>query len=295
MTDPNASPTGAGLGFRLKLAEEMVAAPTSNARFIEVAPENYLGAGGKRARLLAAAAERWPVVSHGLCGDFAGAAPLDEALLGELKQFLHGLGARWYSDHLCLTHADGVELHDLLPLPFSEDAVERASHRIRAVRDRLELPIAVENVSAYARMPGGEMEEPDFVRAVVEQADCHLLLDVNNVYVNSQNFGFDPDLYIDSLPLDRVVQIHMAGHRVEPDGLLIDTHGAPIIDPVYALLERTLPKLGKPVPVLLERDHSIPPLVELEAELGRLQTIIDAAEAELPEVQAQAQSVEVSA
>jgi uncharacterized protein (UPF0276 family) len=295
MTHAHPSPTGAGLGFRLKIAEEMVAAPTSNARFIEVAPENYLGAGGKRARLLRAAAERWPVVSHGLCGDFAGAAPLDEALLLELKHFLHDLGAQWYSDHLCLTHADGVELHDLIPLPHSEEAVRRASTRIREVRERLELPIAVENVSAYARMPGAQMSEEAFVRAVVEEADCHLLLDVNNVYVNSQNFDFDPDVYIDSLPLDRVVQIHMAGHRQEPDGLLIDTHGAPIIDPVYALLERTLPKLGKPVPVLLERDHSIPPLTELEVELARLQQIIDAAEAELPEVQQQAQAAEISA
>ena len=135
------------------------------------------------------------------------------------------------------------------------------------------------------------MDEPAFVRAVLEEADCQLLLDVNNVYVNSQNFGFDPDAYIDALPLERVVQIHMAGHRKEDDGLLIDTHGAPIIEPVYDLLARTLPKLSKGVPVLLERDHSFPPLAELEAELAKLQHIIDAAEAEMPEVQTTAAEV----
>lgn len=272
------APHGVGLGFRLKLANELLASEHSHARFLEVSPENYLGIGGPRGRLLAAAAERWPIVCHGLCGDFSGAAPLDRELLLELKAFLKRLGARWYSDHLCLTHAAGAEIHDLLPLPFTAEAVKRVAQRVREVRDLLDLPIAVENISAYARMPGGELDEPEFVRAVLEEADCLLLLDVNNVYVNSVNFGFDPKAYIEALPLERVVEIHVAGHKEERPGLLVDTHGAPIIDPVYELLEWTLPRLPRSVPVLLERDNNIPPLPELEEELSRLTRIFDEAE-----------------
>jgi uncharacterized protein (UPF0276 family) len=260
----------------MAIADEMLARPESPARFVEIAPENYLGCGGRRRRLVEAAAERWPVVCHGLCGDFSGALPIDEELMAELKSFLHGLGCHWYSDHLCLTCAEDNALHDLLPLPFTDEVIERASKRIREVQDRLELPIAVENISAYARMPGGTYEEPDFVRAVVEEADCKLLLDVNNVYVNSVNFGFDPKAYIDAMPLERVAQMHMAGHHEERPGLLIDTHGAPIIDPVYELYRYTEEKMlaaGVSAPVLLERDHHIPPLNELEAEVRKLTEI----------------------
>jgi hypothetical protein len=279
-----------GLGFRAALADALLAAEQTSASFIEVAPENYLGVGGQRGRRLAAAAERWTVVSHGLCGDFAGAAAIDDDLVAELGRFLRRHGARWYSDHLCFTHVDGAEVHDLLPLPHIDEAVDRVAARVRALRDRLELPLALENVSAYVRAPTPPgvrvLDEADFVRAAVEAADCHLLLDVNNVYVNAVNFGFDADDYIARLPLARVVQIHMAGHLVEERDaagaptLLIDTHGAPMIDPVYALLQRTLARirdLGLALPpVLLERDHDIPPLSELETELARLRTIVDA-------------------
>lgn len=271
-------PRGVGLGFRAALAEELLGAASTNASFLEIAPENYLGVGGQRGRWLAMAAERWPVVSHGLCGDFSGAAPLDRELLDELKAFLRANGARWYSDHLCLTHVAGAETHDLLPLPFTDEAVRRAGQRIRDVREHLELPVAIENVSAYMRAPGGEMDEPTFVRRVLEEADCMLLLDVNNVYVNSVNFGFDARAYIDALPLDRVVQIHVAGHHedepIEGQRLLLDTHGAPIADPVYALLEETLGKIPRTPPVLLERDHDIPKLAALEDELRRLRQIV---------------------
>jgi uncharacterized protein len=285
------TPEGVGLGFRAALAEDLLQSRQSPARFLEVAPENYLGVGGQRGRWLAMAAERWPIVSHGLCGDFAGAAPIDLELLRELKRFLRTYGARWYSDHLCLTHIAGAESHDLLPLPFTDEAVERASARIRAVQDVLELPIAVENVSAYLRAPGGTMDEPTFVRRVVEEADCALLLDVNNVYVNAVNFGFDARAYLRALPLARVVQIHVAGHHEdEPiDGkrLLIDTHGAPIVDPVYDLLADALALLPQRPPVLLERDHEIPKLGVLEDELRRLQGIVDAARPGAPRERAQ--------
>jgi uncharacterized protein (UPF0276 family) len=278
-------PVGVGLGFRAVLAEEMLFAPTTNAKFVEVAPENYLGVGGQRGRWLAMAAERWPVVSHGLCGDFSGSQPLDTALLTDVRGFLRSLGARWYSDHLCFTNLGGVESHDLLPLPFTDEAVERAAQRVREVRDVLEMPVAVENVSAYLRMPGGTLEEAEFVKRVVEAADCHMLLDINNVYVNSVNFGFDAKKYIDALPLDRVIQFHIAGHDVEEvdaDGkpvLVVDTHGSAVIDPVYDLLDYTLRKMrfigGNAPPVLLERDHDIPKLAVLEQELSRLQGIVD--------------------
>jgi uncharacterized protein (UPF0276 family) len=274
----NRAPRGVGLGFRLKIAREFLATPTTHAQFLEIAPENYLRVGGNRARLLAAAAERLPIVCHGLCGDFAGSAPVDEEYLSDLKGFLHRLGVRWYSDHLCLTRAAGAELHDLLPLPHSEKAAKRAAARIREVRDRLDLPVAIENASAYARMPGEEMSESEFCKLVLEEADCLMLLDVNNVYVNSVNFGFDPRAFIDSLPLERVVQLHIAGHTVEREGLLVDTHGAPIVDPVYELFAYTLSKLPEPAPVLLERDTNIPPLHELEAELEKLTKLMEAAD-----------------
>ncbi len=270
-----AAPTGVGLGFRFALADELLGAPRTTAQFVEIAPENYLGAGGRRARLLAAVAERFPVVCHGLCTDLAGAGPLDRELLLQLKALLQRLGARWYSDHLCLTHIAGAESHDLLPLPFTAEAVRRAAARIRDVQDLLGVPIAVENVSAYVRL-SGELDEPAFVRAVVEDAGCGLLLDVNNVYVNATNFGFDARAYIDALPLQSVVELHVAGHDVEDDGLLLDTHGSAIADPVYDLLAYALLRIGRAPPVLLERDYAIPQLAVLEDELVRLQGTVEA-------------------
>jgi uncharacterized protein (UPF0276 family) len=267
---------GVGLGFRLGLAEALLGAPTSRASFLEVCPENYVGLGGKRARLLQQARERWPLVCHGLCGDLAGTAPLQRELLADIGAFLKQLGARWYSDHLCMTNVDGAEIHELVALPFTEEAVRRAAQRIRAVQDILDLPMAVENVSAYGIMPGSHMTEPEFVNAVLQEADCKLLLDVNNVYVNAVNFRFDPYAYIDAMPLERVVQLHVAGHAREADDLLLDTHAMPIADPVYALFAYTARRLPRPVPVLLERDGNFPPLAELEDELHRLDQILRA-------------------
>lgn len=265
---------GVGLGFRLGLAKDLLGAPTSHAQFLEICPENYVGMGGRRARLLREARERWPVVCHGLCGDLAGYAPLETELLGEIRDFLHELGAQWYSDHLCMTHVAGAEIHELVPMAFNEASIKRTSARIRQVREILDIPMAVENVSAYGTMPGGEMSEVDFVNAVLAEADCHLLLDVNNVYVNSVNFKFDPRAYIDALPMERVVQIHVAGHAQEAEDLLLDTHAMPIADPVYDLLAYTVERLPRPVPVLLERDGNFPPLSELEDEMSRLQSIL---------------------
>lgn len=270
------TPAGVGIGFRFSLAEALLKSTDTAAQFVEISPENYLGVGGKRARLLDMVKERFPVIAHGLCGDFAGSAPLDHELLRHLKALLKATNAKWYSDHLCLTHAAGAEIHDLVPLAMNGDTVKIVAERIRTLQDILDTPLAFENASAYTSMPGTTMTEWDFVKAVAEEADCKILLDVNNVYVNAVNFGFEADTYIDGVPLERVAEIHMAGHHVEEPGLIIDTHGAPVADPVFALLERTWAKLPQRVPVLLERDHNIPPLAELEPELRRLAGIVAA-------------------
>lgn len=270
------SPRGTGLGFRLGLAEQMLASPLEAFDFIEVAPENYMACGGKRARLLSMAKERWLVVSHGLCGDFAGSANLDVDYIAELKSFLRFTNAQWYSDHLCLTHVAGAETHDLLPLPFTQKMAQRAIERIKEVQSRLDLPIAVENISAHGRFENSEMSETDFIKTVVEEAGCGLLLDVNNVYVNSVNFAFDPHEFIDALPLDRVLQIHVAGFYEEAPGLLIDSHGAPIVDPVFELLAYALSRMKTSPPILLERDNNFPPLEALLAEITQLREVVRA-------------------
>ncbi len=266
-----------GLGLRLGLAEELLGSSSSAATFLEICPENYVGVGGRRARVLASARERWPILCHGLCGDFAGLAPLNLELLGGIKGLLREVGAPWYSDHLCWTQVGGAELHELVAMPFTEASVRRAARRLREVAEVLEVPIAVENVSAYGHAVSPEMDEASFVRAVVEEAGCYLLLDVNNVYVNSVNFGFDARAYIDALPLERVIQLHVAGHDTEGEDMLLDTHAAAIVDPVYALLDYTLRRMPHSAPVLLERDGNFPPLAELEAELRRLAEIMEGA------------------
>ncbi len=263
-----------GLGFRFGMAEEILAAEESHASFLEIAPENYLGVGGRRKRWLEEAAEKWPIVCHGLCSDLAGRGEFDEPFMAELKAFLDEMGARWYSDHLCLTHVGGAEVHELIPLAFNEQTLEQAATRIARVQEYLERPLAVENVSAYGEMPEGTMTEAEFVTAIVEEADCWLLLDVNNVFVNAHNFGFDAREFISSLPLDRVLEIHMAGH-IEEDGLLLDTHSQPIEETVFDLFRYALEELPHRPPVLLERDGNFPPLAELEEEMAQLLAIME--------------------
>ncbi|MEM7495351.1 MAG: DUF692 domain-containing protein [Myxococcota bacterium] len=270
---PPQSKPSLGLGFRLALAEELLAAKRTRVRFVEVAPENYLGVGGRRRRLLDEARERWPVVCHGLCGDLAGAQPLDWDFIQQLKTFLRQTGVAWYSDHLCYTSTPRAHTHDLIPLPFCHRTVRQTAVRIRHVREMLDIPMAVENVSATMRAVPHEMSEPEFISAVAREADCQLLLDVNNIYVNACNFGFDPKRFIDRLPLERVVQIHIAGHDRRRPNLLIDDHGSPIAPPVYDLLRYALRRLPQRPPVLLERDNNIPPLPQLEEELDRLNEI----------------------
>jgi uncharacterized protein (UPF0276 family) len=263
---------GIGIGFRYAMARGTLESDLPELRWLEIHPENYVQRGGRFRHMLAAAAERWPIVTHGLTMGFGAAEPAEDAYVRPLRDFLHELQVPWHSEHLCFSSADGVMLHDLLPLPFTREAVRTAVARIRETRDRLELPIAIENISYYTSAGPAEMPEVDFLLEVLERADAKLLLDVNNVFVNSKNHGFDARGYLDRMPKERVVQIHIAGHFVRQDALIIDTHGEPVRDEVYDLLEHTLRRVGK-VPVLLERDQNFPPFEELSAEVKRLDAI----------------------
>jgi uncharacterized protein len=263
---------GIGIGFRYAMARSTLDSAVPQIRWLEIHPENYVQRGGRFRHMLERARERWPLVTHGLSMGFGAVEPTEDAYMRPLKAFLHEIRAPWHSEHLCFSGSDGVMLHDLLPLPLTHEAVATAVARVREARDRLELPIAVENISYYAQAGRAEMSELDFLLEVLERSDALLLLDVNNVFVNSKNHGFDARRYIDRIPKERVMQIHVAGHHVRKDELIIDTHGEAVRDEVYDLLEYTLRRVG-PVPVLLERDQNFPPFAELCAEVERLDAI----------------------
>ena len=262
-------PHGAGLGFRRELLAELKAAVPANIDFFELAPENWAGMGGRSARDLRHFTERHPFVCHGLSLSLGGPAPLDTALLQRIRAFMaeHGIGL--YTEHLSWC-ADDHHLYELLPIPLTGDAVRWTAARIRQVQDILGCRIGIENASTYLSPPGAEMNEAAFISAVVAESDCLLHLDVNNIYVNSANFGFDPFAFLHALPLDRTCYIHVAGHYVEADGLLVDTHGAAVIDPVWALLTAAYERIGGTVPTCLERDFNIPDLAALSAEVGHI-------------------------
>jgi uncharacterized protein (UPF0276 family) len=263
---------GIGLGLRHDLAAELFERRPVTVSWVEIHPENYLDRGGRYQEMLQTARDRWPILTHGLSTCLGAVEPFDGDYLRELRGFLHDLEVPWHSEHLCVGGVDQRFLHDLLPLPFTEEAAQVASRRLTEAREAIDMPLALENVSYYAPQSRDGLTEADFVVEVLERADAKLLLDVNNIYVNSRNFGFDPRAYIDKIPVERVVQIHVAGHLVRQDGLRIDTHGEPVPDEVYSLLDYALRRIG-PVPVLLERDNEIPPLDDLLAEIARLWTI----------------------
>jgi hypothetical protein len=263
---------GIGLGLRYDLATELLERQPKSVAWLEIHPENYIGRGGRYQEMLELAREDWPIVTHGLSTCLGAVEPFDAGYLNELGAFQRDLEIPWHSEHLCLGGVDERFFHDLLPLPFTDEAVEIASRRLTEVRDAIGIPLALENVSYYASQGPNGLAEADFVVEVLEKADAKLLLDVNNIYVNGRNFGFDPKEYIDKIPAERVVQIHVAGHFVREDGLRIDTHGEPVPDDVYELLDYTLRKVG-PVPVLLERDNNVPPLDELLSEIDELWAI----------------------
>jgi uncharacterized protein len=256
--------TGVGLGLRRSMLDELMADPPEDVDFLEIAPENWIGLGGALGRKFRWFTDRYPFVAHGLSLSLGGPAPLDEAFLERARAFLDRHRVRFYTEHLSYTGDDG-HLYDLMPIPFTGEAVRHVAARIRRAAEILQRPVAVENVSYYAA-PGREMDEIQFIKAVLEEADCGLLLDVNNIYVNSINHGYDAQEFLAALPADRVVYMHVAGHYVEAEDLRVDTHGAAVADPVWALLDRAYAHCGV-VPTLLERDFNIPPLAELRREL----------------------------
>jgi uncharacterized protein (UPF0276 family) len=268
---------GIGLGLRYAMAEATLGRDVPGLRWLEIHPENYVQRGGRFRHVLERAKARFPFITHGLTLGFGAAEPAEDAYMQPLRAFLHEMGVPFHSEHLCFSGSGGVMVHDLLPLPFTREAVSTAVQRIGEARARLELPIAIENISYYSTLGAPEMPEQEFLLEVLERADCTLLLDVNNVFVNSQNHRFDPRAYLDRIPVERVAQIHVAGHSVRPDNLIIDTHGAALREEVYDLLDYALRRIGRPVPVLLERDQDFPDFDEIVAEIARLDAIYQAA------------------
>lgn len=269
--------SGAGLGLRRELLAPLEAAVPEAIGFFEVAPENWMEIGGKYARQFRAFTERRPFITHGLSLSLGGPAPLDLGFVRRLKKFLDTHGIRYYSEHLSYCSDDG-HLYDLMPIPFTEDAVEHVARRIRTVQDILEREIAVENVSYYAA-PGARMSEAEFLNAVLERADCGLLLDVNNIHVNSINHRYDAAEFLATIPAKRVRYLHVAGHYVEAEDLRVDTHGSDVIEPVWALLHQAYARFGA-LPTVLERDFNIPPLPELVGELAQIRDLQNSAAAD---------------
>jgi len=264
---------GAGLGLRrgtlmTELEQALQAPQPLDLQFMEVAPENWIPMGGKLRKRLRALTEKVPFVTHGLSLSIGSPAPLDEDLVRSIRDFVNEHGIRCYSEHLSYCSDDG-HLYDLLPIPFTEEAVNYVAERILRVQDILGQRMAIENVSYYAA-PGQEMQEIEFLRAILEKADCDLLLDLNNIYVNSVNHGYDAHAFLRALPGERIAYAHIAGHYNEDTDLIIDTHGADVIDPVWDLLAEAYACFGV-FPTLVERDFNIPPLAELIQEVQQVQ------------------------
>lgn len=262
---------GIGLGLRWPLLDDVLTRPPPELGWLEIAPENYMQRGGRFRDALDRCAARFPIVTHGLALSLGGFDPLDAGYLRDLREVTGRTKTPWHSDHLCFAVVDGIATHDLLPVPFNTAVAGHVASRIKRVQDTLGMRLAIENISYYAVAPGSSMPEEEFISEVLTQADCSLLLDVNNVFVNSKNHGVDARTMIQGLPLDRVCQIHVAGHETT-ESLRIDTHAEDICDEVYKLLEWTLARTG-PKPILLERDDNFPEWEHLSGELRRLDAI----------------------
>lgn len=262
--------TSVGLGLRRGLMKHLQAAPVGAFDFLEVAPENWIGIGGAHGAAFRALAERYPLSCHGLSLSLGGPAPLDVGFLQEVRVFLDQHNVPLYSEHLSYCSDDG-HLYDLLPLPFTEEAVHHVAGRIRQSQDILGRRLAVENISYYAA-PQQDMDELSFINAVLREADCDLLLDVNNVYVNSINHGFDPQIFLAGVDAGRVVALHVAGHFDESDTLKIDTHGASVKPVVWSLLAEAYARFGVQ-PTLLERDFNFPQFSDLVSELQTIRRL----------------------
>jgi len=258
---------GAGLGLRRAFIGSLADDIPSQIDFMEVAPENWIDVGGGLGRQFRKISEQMPMVCHGLSLNIGGPAPLDEPFVKRVKQFLETHHIRVYSEHLSYCADDG-HLYDLMPIPFTEEAVHYVAERIQRVQDIIGQKMAMENASYYAEM-GKEMEEIDFINAVLEEADCLFHIDINNIYVNSINHKYDAEKFLKALPGDRISYAHIAGHYVEAEDLRVDTHGANVIDPVWKLLDVAYEHFGV-FPTLLERDFNIPPMETLLKEVDTI-------------------------
>ncbi len=255
---------GVGLGLRVDLAEALLDAPAGAVDFVEVHPENYVERGGRFADILERARDRFPVLTHGLTMSFGCPDRFDPDYLRGLRDLVDALEVPFHSDHLCFGGAHGLFVHDLLPIPFDETSVRTAVERLDEAQEALARPVALENLSYYAPQSDDPLAEIDFIAEVLSRSGAKMLLDVNNVFVNAQNLGFDARAWIDRVPAEAVVQYHVAGHLVRGDGLRIDTHGEAICDGVYDLLGH----------ILLERDQNFPALDTLLAEVAELRRIV---------------------
>jgi uncharacterized protein (UPF0276 family) len=262
--------SGIGLGLRRSMLDSLLPQAVNRVDFLEVAPENWINVGGRNGRKFRQYTEKFPFVAHGLSLSIGSPSPLDIDFITDLKHFLDQHNFRFYSEHLSYCSDQG-HLYDLMPIPFTEEAVRYVAKRIRQVQDVLERKIAMENVSYYAA-PQQEMSEIDFISAVLSEANCDLLLDVNNIYVNSINHHYDPVSFLKALPGDRIAYAHIAGHYNEAEDLKVDTHGSDIIDPVWGLLESAYEYFGI-FPTLLERDFNIPPIPHLLQEVDKIGSI----------------------
>lgn len=259
-----------GLGLRREMLNSVLEQQQANIDFFEVAPENWLPYGGAYQKKFRQLTERYPFICHGLSLSLGSPDPLDLDFIRQIKVFLKEHQIKLYSEHLSYCSAGG-HLYDLLPIPFTEEAASYVADRIRVVQDILEQPLVIENVSYYAA-PGQELTELEFTNAVLELADCKLLLDVNNIYVNSVNHGYDALAFLKSLPTERIAYGHVAGHYRQNDSLLIDTHGADVSDPVWDLLSEAYQHHGV-FPTLLERDFNIPDMQQLQLELAHIRRL----------------------
>lgn len=261
---------GFGLGLRTTHYEAILETKP-DLDWLEVISENYLVPGGRPLANLTRIRQDYPMVMHGVSMSIGSSDALNFQYLHDLKQLAQRIEPAWISDHLCWTGIAGKNLHDLMPLPYTEEALARVAARVREVQDILGRQILLENVSSYVSFAQSTMSEWEFLRAVAEQADCHILLDINNIFVSAFNHGFDPCAYLDGIPVERVRQFHLAGHENRGD-LIIDTHDAPVIDPVWDLYAKALQRFGA-VSTMIERDEHIPPLQELLLELDHARRI----------------------
>ena len=262
-----------GLGLRRE-HYQTVLGERPDVPFFEVISENFMLDGGRPLDILERVRADYPVTMHGVSMSIASAEPLDEDYLTRLETLVRRLDPLFISDHLCWTRLSAHNSHDLLPLPFTEEAVGIVAEKIQRVQERLGRRILMENVSTYLRFAGSGMAEWEFVSEVAERADCGILLDVNNIYVNSRNHGFDPEKYLAAMPASRVAQYHLAGHEDHGDYVL-DTHDHDIVDAVWSLFRTTMEIIG-PRPTIIERDDHIPPFDELKAEMIQAQEVLDA-------------------